>query len=118
MHSIEFTIQPPVGPGMPLVIPKGGSATLTCSHTSRPPFALNWYHDVTVLRQGNADTTDECGCQVPAIDPFDESVTDLELTFTNFAQMFAGEYSCRAPDNMIGAGTFNICRFDVLVAGK
>lgn len=117
IHIIEFLIQSPVGPGMPLVIPEGGGATLTCSHRSRPPFTVKWYRDRTVIRSDISDTMEECSCQVPGIDPTDVTVTERELIFTNFTQMFAGEYSCRAPGNLT-AGTFNICRFDVVVAGE
>ena len=91
--------------------------TLTCRHRLREAFILSWYRDVTVIRPDPADTMDECSCQVPAVSPSDLTVTERELIFTDFDPMFVGEYSCRAPDN-IAASTFNICRFDVLVAGE
>ena len=117
IHVIEFVTQPPVSPGMPLVIPEGGGATLTCSHRSRPPFTVNWYRNRTVIRPDNSETMDECSCQVPGVDPTDITVTERELIFMNFARIFTGDYSCRAPNNFT-AGSFNICRFDVVVAGE
>ena len=116
-HSIEFTIRPPVGPGMPLVIPEGGDVTLICRHISRPPFTVNWYRNNTVIRPDSSETINECSCLVPGVDPTDLTVTERELIFKNFAPMSAGEYSCRAPDNFT-AGTFNICQFNILVPGE
>ena len=102
---------------MPLVIREGGGATLTCTHVSvlRPPFTLSWFRETTAIREGTADTLDECGCEVPRVDP--GSGSNREVIFMNFAQEFAGEYSCRAPRNST-AGTFDICRFDILAAGE
>ena len=116
LYTIEFDIQPPVGPGMPLVLPIGGSQTLTCRHRSptRPAIILQWVHDVTIIRERTPEPLDECSCQVPEPDP---AAAEKELIFINFAASSAGEYRCRAPD-VIGSGLFNICRFDVLVAGK
>ena len=86
---------------------------LTCTHVLRPPFSLNWFRGDTSIRQDNADTLDECSCQVPTVDP--GSGNNRTVTFMNFAREFAGEYSCRAP---ISSGIFDICRFNILVAGE
>ena len=113
IHTIEFDIQPPVGPDMPLVLPIGGNQILTCSHRSRP---VLWVRDVSIIREGTPDPLSDCSCQVPSIDS-NPLAMEKELIFMNFAASSSAEYSCRAPD-VIGTGTFNICRFDVLVAGK
>ena len=110
----EFTIRPEVGPDMPLVIPEGGGAMLTCTH-ERPPFTLTWFRETTAIREGTADTLDECGCEVPRVDP--GSGNNRTVTFMEFAQEFAGEYSCRAPI-VASTGTFDICRFRILLAGE
>ena len=118
----EFVIEPPVGPDMPLYIPEGGSAILTCRHISperRPAYTINWFRDNTVIRPSDeADTSGECSCEVQPIDPIDTPIDERrELNFIDFAGMFAGEYSCRGPDN----DTFPIeasCRFQVLLAGE
>ena len=116
IHTIEFDIQPPVGPDVPLVLPIGGNQTLTCSHRSRPAITLQWVRDVFIVREGTPDPLSDCSCQVPSIGS-NPLATEKELIFMNFAASSAAEYSCRAPD-VIGTGMFNICRFDVLVAGK
>ena len=117
----EFFIEPPVGPDMPLYIPEGGSATLTCRHISpnrRPAFQINWFRDTTVIRPSDeADTSGECSCEVQPIDPSDTTINERELNFINFAGMFAGEYSCRGPDNDTLSREAS-CRFQVLLAGE
>ena len=113
IKTTEFTIQPAVGPNMPLVIPEGGGTTLTCTHVSRPPFALAWYRETSAIRQDTAETLDECGCQVPLVEPL--SGNNREVIFMNFSREFAGEYSCRAP---ITSGIFDICRFNVSAVGE
>ena len=88
---------------------------LTCTHASRPPFTLTWFRETTAIRQDNAETLNECGCQVPDVQP--GSSNNRTVTFMDFAREFAGEYSCRAPINAT-TSTFDICRFDILVAGE
>ena len=101
---------------MPLVLPIGGSQTVTCSHRSRPAITLQWVRDVTIIREGTRDPLSECSCRVPSIDS-NPLAMEKKLIFTNFAASSAEQYSCRAPD-VIGTGRFNICLFDVFVAGK
>ena len=119
--TTEFVIEPPVGPDMPLIMPEGGSRTLTCRHVSpirRPAFTLNWFRDATVIRPSDeADTRGDCSCDVEPIDPTDTTITERVLNFIDFAGTSAGEYSCRGPDN----DTFTdeaSCRFQVLLAGE
>ena len=100
---------------MPLVIPEGGGATLTCTHVLRPPFSLSWFRENTTIRQDTPDTLDECSCQVPRVEP--GSSSDREVIFMDFAREFAGEYSCRAPIDP-STSTFDVCRFNVLAAGE
>ena len=115
LHTIEFDIQPPLGPDMPLILVEGTSRTLSCSHRTIPAFAVDWYRDTTALREDIAGGNVDCSCNVPSVDPQDQSITVKELIFTDFAASSAGEYSCRVP---LGLGVFNICRFAVEVAGK
>ena len=119
--TTEFIIEPPVGPGMPLIIPEGGSTTLTCRHVSpdrRPAFSINWFRETTVIRPSDeADTSGECSCEVQPIDPLDTSINERELNFINFDGMFTGEYSCRGPDNDTVTVVAS-CRFQVLLAGE
>ena len=94
---------------MPLIIPEGGSQSLTCSHKVQPIHLVDWYHTADILRP-TVDNTARCSCQAV-------SALDYEgLNFTNFAQSSTNRYSCRA---LIGAGQpSNSCQFDVLVAGE
>ena len=57
---------------------------------------------------------DGCSCEVNR--PND--MENVELIFTDFGPGSGGEYSCRVPDPFAPSGFFNVCTFDVLVAGK
>ena len=115
LHTIEFDIQPPLGPDMPLILLQGADRTISCSHRTIPAFAVNWYRDTTALREDIAGGNADCSCNVPSVDPQDQSITVKELIFTDFAASSAGGYDCRVP---MVLEMFNICRFDVMVAGK
>ena len=96
-----------MGPELPLIITRGGSRTLTCTHNIISTSALDWYREASAIRDDLPDVDEVCSCQV--------STNNNTLTFSNFAPGSIGQYSCRAPR---GLAVFDICKFNVLLAGE
>ena len=74
----------------------------------------DWYRDTTIIQSDIDGGLVDCSCLRPAA-PITQAYVELE--FTNFdGAASADEYSCRVATRI--SGVFNICRFDVKVAGK
>ena len=99
---------------MPLIIREGGEQLLTCRHSIIGPHVTDWYREASAIRDNVPEGRDGCSCEVNR--PADSD--PVELMFTDFGPGSGGEYSCRVPDPFGSAGVFNVCTFDVLVAGK
>ena len=99
---------------MPLIIPEGGDQVLTCRHSVIGAHVTDWYREGSAIRDNVPEGRDGCSCEVNRPNTMDY----VELTFTDFGPGSGGEYSCRVPHPFGSAGTFNVCRFDVLVASK
>lgn len=96
---------------MPLIIPLGGSRTITCEHDNAGAQYTKWYRGASLITEG-IPGANGCSCEVPQ---FENSTTDAaKLIFSNFSESSMGEYSCRVQQGAF----FNICRFDVIIAGE
>ena len=101
-HCLEFTIDPPVGPSMPLIIPEGGDQVLTCRHSVIPVDATEWYREMSAIRDNVPEGREGCSCEINRPNTMDY----VELTFTDFGPGSGGEYSCRVPDPFAPSGFF------------
>ena len=88
-------------PTNPVIIAEGGSAIVLCEHARN---GLFWLKGSSVI------SPNICGCSSMSVG------TDLfKLNFTNYRSTYAGSYTCSVA---LGGPNFDICRFDVMTAGK